>query len=138
MFSLSLDTASLAELTKMQGFKVLLDAEIQEALIKAGRLLTDAAVANTWEVFAHPTGALASTIYPWLASPSEMEIRVDSPYARRREYGFSGMTDSLGRFYAHDPAKPYLGPALADNEEAVMQIINDAVQSTFEKIGVSF
>src|SRR5258708_3522889 len=116
MFSLSLDTASLAELTKMQGFKVLLDAEIQEALIKAGRLLTDAAVANTWQVFAHPTGKLASTIYPWLASSSEMEIRVDSPYGARREYGFSGQTDSLGRVYAHDPGKTYFGTALSVNQ----------------------
>ncbi len=137
-FSMTFDTASLAELVKMAGFKALLDEEITKALAQAGQTLTAAAVANTWAVFSSPTGELASTIYPWQASPSQMEIRVDSPYGRRREYGFMGMTDSLGRGPFNDPAKPYLAPALADNEDAVAQLISQAAQSAMERMGVSF
>lgn len=135
MFSASFDTGSLAALTRLMGFGALLNPNIQAALTEAGTLLTNAAVANTWQVFEHPTGKLAGAIYPWLVSPSEMEIRVDSPYGRRREEGFSGQTDSLGRYYADDPAKPYLRPALADNQEAIKQLIAEAVQITLSELG---
>lgn len=135
MFSASFDTGSLATLTRLMGFSALLDPNIQEALTEAGTILTDAAVANTWEVFENPTGELAGTIYPWLKSPSEMEIRVDSPYGRRREEGFMGLYDSLGRGPFDDPAKPYLAPALTANEDEVKAFIAEAVQITMSEMG---
>lgn len=135
MFTVSFDTGGLESLTRLAGFGVLLNPNIQAALTEAGTLLTNAAVANTWQVFANPIGELASTIYPWLVSPSEMEVRADSPYARRREEGFSGMTDSLGRYYPEDRAKPYMRPALDDNAEAVKQLIAEAVAVTLTELG---
>lgn len=134
MFSASFDTGSLATLTRLMGFSALLDPNIQEALTEAGTILTDAAVANTWEVFENPTGELAGTIYPWLKSPSEMEIRVDSPYGRRQELGGGGLFDSLGRPMTN-PAKPYLAPALAANEDEVKALIAEAVQITMSEMG---
>lgn len=136
MFTVSFDPGSLEALARLAGFGVLLNPNIQASLTEAGTLLTNAAVANTWQVFANPTGELASTIYPWLVSPSQMEIRAGSPYGRRREEGFSGMTDSLGRTYTNDPGKPYMRPALDDNAEAVKQLIAEAVQVTLTELGV--
>jgi len=134
-FSLSFDPGSLAGITRLVGFKALLNPQITLALTQSGSTIAQAAIDNTWEVFENPTGELASTIYPWLASPNEMEIRVDSPYARRREFGFQDMTDSLGRTFPHDVAKPYLQPALDANEPAVLQSISDAVMFAWGEVG---
>lgn len=136
-FSLSFDTPSLAAITELIGFKALLDPEITLALTKGGSTIAQAAIDNTWTAFQNPHGELASTIYPWLASPSEMEIRVDSPYGHRREYSFKG-PDSLGRMFPNDPAEPYLQPALDANEGEVVQLIEGAVTSAWGRIGGSF
>lgn len=128
-FAALLDTASLDRLVHLAGFAVLLDPEIQAALTQAGKQITEAAQANTWQVFDNPSGALASSIYPWMASSEELQIVVGVPYGHRREYGFSGETDSLGRYFANDPARPYLVPALVANEQAVLQLIEEAVNA---------
>lgn len=44
-------------------------------------------------------------------------VGTNVPYARRVEFGFAG-TDKLGRTY-HQPAKPYLRPALDENVGAM-------------------
>jgi hypothetical protein len=134
-FSLSFDPGSLAAITKLEGFSALLKPEIQAAVIESGRLLTEAAQAKTWEVFANPTGALAESIYPWLASPYSLEVRVGVPYGRRREYGFSGLTDSLGRYYVSDPGKPYLAPTIEEHQEEVRGLMATAVERTFSLVG---
>lgn len=133
-FAALLDTESLNKLVHLAGFAVLLDPEIQAALTQAGKQITEAAQANTWQVFDHPSGALAESIYPWLDSPEELQIVVGVPYGHRREYGFSGQTDSLGRYFANDPARPYLVPALVANEEAVQQLIGQAVDAAARSV----
>ena len=134
MLSMSFDDKSMKELVAFAGFGTLLSEEVQTALKQAGELLTQAAVANTWEVFANPTGQLASTLGIVVESPFEIIVGSDSPYAARREYGFSGQTDSLGRYFANDPAKPYLGPALQDNQQAVLQLIDAAVEKALARV----
>jgi len=135
MFELSFTPESLKEIVQFAGFSTLLSEEVQGTMRATGEKLAAAAQEKTWEVFANPTGTLASTIQPILESPYEIRIGSDSPYARRREYGFSGMTDSLGRFYAHDPAKPYMGPTLAENEQAILQLMDEAVQRALARMG---
>lgn len=134
-FHVGFDPGSLAEIVRLAGFSVLLDAEIQPAIIEGGQLLTEMAQAKTWEVFDNPTGQLASTIYPYVISPSQMAIAVGSPYGRRRELGFSGMTDALGRYFANDPAKPYLQPTVDTYGEAVAMLIAAGVQRAWARVG---
>jgi len=134
MLSMSFDDKSMKEIVAFAGFGTLLSEEVQATLKQAGELLTQAAVANTWEVFANPTGALASTIGIVVESPFEIIVGSESPYAARREYGFSGMTDSLGRYFANDPPKPYLGPALQDNQQAVLDLIDQAVEKALARV----
>ena len=114
-FSMGFDPGSLAQIARLAGFSALLDPEIVAALAWSGELVVTTARANTWRVFANPTGNLADSIYFHMAGPMEAEVAVGVPYGRRREYGFSGMTDALGRFYPYDPAKPYLEPALEED-----------------------
>lgn len=55
----------------------------------------------------------------------------DSPYAWRREEGFSGKTDSRGRFYQNDPGIHYMSETLLDKTPDIFtryqQAISDAL-----------
>ena len=133
-WNISLDAPSLQELVRLQGFSGLLNPAITQALTQSGQLLVGAAQANTWNVFANPTGQLADSIYFYVVSPSEVAVAVGVPYGRRREMGFSNMTDSLGRYYAHDPARPYLQPAVDDNQAEVAALMAAAVNSALGRI----
>lgn len=132
--SMSFSPASLAEIAQMYGMGVLLAEETQVALKEVAELLAEKAQAKTWEVFANPAGELAGTIVADTSSPYEAQVVVGSPYGRRREKGFSGMTDSLGRFYPYDPAKPYLEPTLEENEQAAMLIVEAATDTALERM----
>lgn len=134
-FSASLDPGSLDAITQMLGFQALLDPAIQDALSKAGNLVVTTAQTNTWTVFANPTGNLAASIYFWVASPTEVDVAVGVPYGRRRELGFSGRTDSLGRYYAFDPGKPYLEPAMQEDTDMILMYVAQGVEQAMSAIG---
>ena len=129
------DPGSLARITELMGMGVLLDAEIVAALKWSADLVTTTAQANTWTAFQNPTGATADSIYPWVASPSEVEVFVGAPQGRRLEYGFSGMTDSLGRFFPYWPAEPYLGPALEEDTPLIQARMELAVNNALNRLG---
>jgi hypothetical protein len=134
-FTAKLDTKSLQQIVGLQGFKALLDPEIREVLVEGGGLIAKTAAGNARRVFTHSSpGGLADSIYPWMKSPTEMEIVVAKPHGRRREKGFSGMTDSLGRYYPHDPAKPYLGPAMAQEGAMVEELMVEAVNNALGRV----
>lgn len=135
-WNVSFDPTSLQEIVRLQGFSALLNSEITSALARSGQILVSAAEANTWRVFANPTGQLASSIYFYVVSPSEVAVAVGVPYGARREYGFSGKTDSLGRFYANDPGKPYLQPAVDDNQAQVAAIMAQAVNNALGRVAL--
>lgn len=135
-FSISFDPGSLATLARLQGMSALLDPAITAALTQAGQLLVGAAQAKTWEVFAHPTGQLAGSIYFYVISPTEVAIAAGVPYAARREYGFTGMTDSLGRTYRYDPGKPYMQPTVDQHQGEVETIMATAVSAALGRVAV--
>lgn len=135
LFTLTFDQASLSEIAQMYGFKTLLAPAVQKAMGQGAELIAKKAQENTWEVFANPMGDLAATIQVVPQSNYEVIVGSDSPYAARREFGFSGMTDSLGRYYANDPAKPYLGPAMESEKTAVLLLIDAAVAEVWGSQG---
>jgi hypothetical protein len=135
MFTMSFDPSSLATIAQMSGWSAFLTDSLSIYMVKIGDLLVEEAQENTWKAFADPTGDLADSIQSFLVPPWEVEIGVGVPYGRRREYGFSGMTDSLGRYYANDPAKPYLRPALEASQGKIAEMLDAAVLETWNKIG---
>lgn len=132
-FNISMDPGSLQELVRLQGFAALLNPAITQALTEAGTLLTNAAVANTWSVFDNPTGALADSIYPYVVSPTEVAVSVGSVYGARREFGYLGKVDALGRV-GHDGPRPYLQPAVDQHQQEVSEIIEMAVNIALGRI----
>jgi len=134
-FKAELDASSLQQIVRLQGFAGLLNPEIREALIEGGGFIAKTAAGNARRVFIQNSpGGLADSIFPYLTSPTQMEIRVAKPYGRRREYGFSGMTDSLGRFYPYDPGKPYLGPAMQQEGSMIEKLIAEAVNHALGRV----
>ena len=97
-------------------------------------LITDAQGFMFWK---DPTGTLEESIATDSYVPDAWHAVVGSsePYAHRREYGFSGMTDSLGRYYHNDPGKPYLEPALDLNISYIENRISEAVKNAMPNSG---
>jgi len=134
-FTVSFDPASLSEIARFYSFPVFLAEETQTALSQAGELVKNAAIANTWQTFSNPTGKLADSLYVVQDSPYEVQIGSALPYAARREFGFQDGVDSLGRRFPNDVAKPYMRPALEDNEQQVLQLVEDGAQRALNRLG---
>ncbi len=84
------------------GWEANFDAHL---LIAQGKSLDEVEqAAQAWMLghFKHPTGEL-ETAWEKTATPLEGVLTNTKEYGRRRNYGFSGMTDRLGRFYPLDP-----------------------------------
>lgn len=133
---MSFSPESLKEISLLYGLNILNEVEFQAAMSQGGDVLVQAAQDNTWSIFMNPGGDLASTIHKVEDSPYEMRIMVDSPYGHRREYSFKG-PDSLGRMFPNDPEQPYLRPALADNEQQILQMLDAATEAIFVRIAAS-
>ena len=73
---------------------------------------------------AHPV----YTMSPWWIHEGEGENEVDRATAEKYHWPF--IENSEGRFYrcTGQPAKPFMYPALHDNEEAVMEIIRNGIR----------
>jgi hypothetical protein len=132
-YSLSFDQKSLSEIAAFAGFPVLLSNEVQNAMSQGGDLILASAQQNATAYFANPTGQLASSLSKLSLSPYEIIISSDSPYAHRRDQGFSG-TDSMGRTY-NDPPYLFMTNALSENEQAVLQIIDNGVSTALTRLG---
>lgn len=61
----------------------------------------------SWSTSGLSTGALESSLTGEVMSPWNAQVFTQTPYAQRVEYSFTGLTDSLGRFYQAWPAEPY-------------------------------
>lgn len=133
-FVLGFDPVSLATIAKLATFEGMLDPRIQGALDQSGQLIAQTAQANTWQVFANPTGELADSITVLVAGLEEVDVVVGVPYGRRREMGFEGMYDSLGRGPFHDPAKPYLMPAVESDVPLVQSLVADVITAAWGSI----
>jgi hypothetical protein len=131
-FSISFDPGSLATLARLAGFAALMEPAMVNMLAATGTLLVTAAQDNTWKVFDNPTGTLADSIVFMVVSPEEIALEVGVPYGARREYGFEGKVDSLGRV-GRDKARPYLQPAIDDNQDLIRAIMAD---ETMKVLGV--
>jgi hypothetical protein len=58
----------------------------------------------------------------------------DSPYAFRREYGFSGKKDSLGRKFTDDPGIHFMATSLEDKTDDIVLIYQQAVSDALDEL----
>lgn len=133
LLDIQFDPTSMMAIGRLLSFDLMLEEEMAPSIDEAGQIVADAAIANTWTAFQHPTGKMASTIEPVMVSPLEVGIVVGAPQGFRLEYGFHG-ADSLGRIY-DEAAEPYAGPALEANADKVMELMDSAVYRTWARVG---
>lgn len=57
----------------------------------------------------------------------------DKEYARRIEFGFDDMTDSLGRTY-HQKPQPYMRPAYDTKRQAAIKEVEDVLRLLIEAV----
>jgi|SRR5579859_2375353 len=122
---------SASSLKKLELLKELGDIDITQHLawrtanFRVGTLLAKNISVTASSKFRGGTGALASSFSPLGITGSGtgtgMEVGSDLPYARRREFGFSGRTDSRGRYFSNDPGQIYVMEAIVDTEPNIRQ-----------------
>lgn len=130
------DAPSYLIATGMMEYAFAIQPEIEAALIDIGNLIVETAQENTLYAFKAPTGVLASSIESNVLDWQTIEITVNVPYARRREFGFVG-ADALGRVYGDLP-EPYLQPAIDEATPYIQLRMTEAYQDAFLRMGVTF
>jgi hypothetical protein len=133
--SATLDSGSMGALVRMAGFQALLMPEILAALTESGTLVVQTAQDLSYSLFQNPSGAFADSLYFWVVSPEEVAVGAGVPYAQRLEYGFSGMTDSLGRYYPYWPDYHWAQQTLDAVQPEVELIMAEAVGGAIGAIG---
>jgi len=108
-FWMALDEASLRKIAVLMGAETRLVTETESALDDiSGAITREIPNQMHWK---HSNGALADS-FGRVKRASYRAVGSDLPYSRRREEGFSGRTDSLGRTYRNDPGAFYLQRAI--------------------------
>lgn len=131
-FSVSFDPRSISEIAQLYGFGVLLSHEVQAAFREGGSLLVKSVQgAMHWE---NPSGDLERSIRPVHDSPYELQVGSDLPYARRRELGFSGRTDRLGRYYAKDDGAFYMKRGFEASQSHILASIENAAERALQRL----
>lgn len=123
-----ISAGSASEIARMAGFSERLKRYLRAAMTEATTILSGDASAGAPFL----SGALHDSIHPIVSSPTHGEVVSDLPYSRRREYGFSGMTDSLGRYFANDPGRFYMTDALAGNAAEIEQDFEYAIMRALQ------
>ncbi len=95
---------SLNYLTSFTGYQAHLEPALSIAMEKGISMLQAYATDFMYSHFQNPTGPLEEDFWEVDTQGPYLTILSNTaPYSQRRNYGFSNMTDALGRYYAHDP-----------------------------------
>lgn len=128
---------TIIAIEKMRQWEKIFDKHMAPAMEQGGEVIAQTAEGLTWMVFASPTGQLADSIGNELVKPTgwllEDDVTVGVPYAARREFGFSGMTDSIGRHFTYDPAKPYMRAAIALDMGYLEALFSHALEDAMQE-----
>lgn len=134
---LGFDPASLAALAKLEDFEPLLAAHLQVAMKESLDLLRYEATYFMFGTFQNPSGAADSAENAWrrtVSSPYRAILTNLSKYGQRLHYGFSGMTDSLGRYYAYWPAYHWAENAVDLATPGVTDVFTREVNFTIDEV----
>ena len=120
---------------KLAALSDAVQGQVLEAALRSGALLVQN---DAKRLVPYRTGTLRRSIHTETETQgpgkAEAAVGTDVVYAARVEFGFEGQ-DKLGRSY-HQPARPYLRPALDQNMDAAAQEIAAALREAIENVGV--
>lgn len=131
---LGFDAASLATLSRLTEFDAWLAATFADAMPEVLDELEQASQAIMLESFINNGGVAVTAFEQHVSSPWQAELTNTVPYGRRLNYGFSGMTDSLGRYYPYWPAYHWAEKGMDLAAPAVESIFRTAVQTAIDEV----
>jgi hypothetical protein len=134
-FTLAFDSASLQRILRMAGFEVALEPKLEAEMHYIVELLQAESQIYMWVKFNQPTGPLEESIEIDVPDAYTGIVYSESPYAWRREEGFSGKTDSLGRYYAKDPGIHFFARTLRPNRGLIRSLLKSAVAQALVEMG---
>ena len=117
--NVALDAASLATLHNFSNYQALLEPELLKAMDRGISLLQATATDEMYNLFQNPTGQAEEA---WDTSVQSAYLAIaanTAPYAQRLDYGFSGLTDSLGRYFPYWPAYYWAESTVMDAADQV-------------------
>lgn len=138
MIKLSITSNALGVVGQLAGFQAVLASHLLEAEKLSLDAVQNEAVNYMFSTFQAPTGQLEGAFYQVIEEGiGSIEGQLINPesYAWRRERGFSGMTDSLGRFFPDDPGIAYMEHSLDDQIPTIEQYFSDALDATITEMG---
>lgn len=107
-----LDPESEAAIARLAN-PALLDPALINMLQQTTEDMQQAATDYMYATFINPQGGVENAWEPQVQSTTLATLTNTAPYARRLNFGFSGMTDSLGRTYSYWPDYHWAEAALA-------------------------
>ena len=127
-----LDGGTMRQIARLKDAPTRINTELEQALDDLAKGLQDNIPAQMqWK---NPSGALAGsfTTTSKLVLNSRgaafiREVGSELPYSRRREFGFTGRTDSLGRKYTNDPGAFYMQAAIGLYDTDMLDRIGEGV-----------
>ncbi len=133
--SLGFDPASMARIKGIEAFNLTLQRRLRDAMAWSIDDLEQEATAYMWSEFQNPQGPLEDAFEQNVYGPYKAELVNPSPYAYRRNYGFTGQTDSLGRFYRYDWGIGFMEYALKEQLSTIQENFQVAIDLAFIDVG---
>lgn len=137
-FHIDLDEATYKRVLAFSYFPTIMDAEFGVAMLESVQMLQLDAWRFMYDNFKAPTGQLEESLMYVVESPYEAWMGSELPYARRRDWGFSGMTDALGRYYPYDPGIYWAENTIAKDIRKIDNLFSDALLRTAYKLELGY
>lgn len=137
--TVALDPKALAAAQKLSAFQPTLQKHLIPAISASLTTMQEFAIGYCFSNFINPTGALELRFFTQTmpaAAGVTGQLFNDAAHAWRREAGFSGMTDSLGRTFRNDPGIAYMDNTLKANMQVIHDNVLAAAQAAFAELGV--
>lgn len=125
----ALDALSQRHIAALAGYQWLLEAALLEAMNTGIAALEQAASSVMAASFQNPSGVAESAWQQEIQGPYLAILGNTVPYAQRLEYGFSGMTDALGRFYPYWPAYHWAEQTVGEERDEIAGIFQAAINA---------
>lgn len=141
---IQVEIQGLANIQAFAQWQPVLEDWLVPALGMSQNRLLSAAQAEMEAGFQNPSGPLGGKLGGSFPRPMPIysahlpvisgALEFDAPYAWRRDRGFSGMTDSLGRTFTNDPGIFYMENALEKNAVWIGKTFNWAVNQALKEL----
>jgi hypothetical protein len=128
------DGASLKTVERFTEFQGFFDMRLYEAGEASLEALNREAVDYMWSTFKNPQGPLEDSLEVQMFTPYEGHLATNMPYGRRREWGFVGMVDALGRV-GTDEGIEYMNHAIIYESADIIGYYKTAINQTVLDLG---